>query len=280
MKRKIVVDSSASLTRLPGMDYAQVPLSINAGDHVFVDNESLDVRQMLDVLRSYKGRIGTACPAPADWSEAFGDADEVFCVSITSTLSGSYNSAQIAAAEYMENHPSRRVMVVDSLSTGPEMTLIAERIHQLCDQECPFDVIEREISAYKARTHLLFCLRSLHNLSANGRVSPAVAALIGMLGIRLVGHASEQGDLSPTVKARGDRKALAAIVDYFVTRGFDGGRAIIDHCCNPEMAEAVAAAVSTKWPNADIRIREARGLCSYYAEEGGLMIGFEGKEGK
>lgn len=280
MKRKIVADSAASLIELSGIDYSQVALSIIAGDHVFVDNEELNVQNMLDVLRTHKGRIGTACPAPADWTEAFGDADEVFCVAITSTLSGSYNSAQIAAAEWMETHPGRKVLVVDSLSAGPEMVLIAERLKFLCDQELPFDVIQREIEAYKAKSHLLFCLRSIHNLSVNGRVSPAVAALIGMLGIRLVGHASAQGDLQPTVKARGDRKALTALVDYFVSRGFEGGRAIIDHCNNPEMAASLAAAVSTRWPGADVRIRETRGLCSYYAEEGGLMIAFEGKEGK
>ena len=143
--------------------------------------------------------------------KAFGDADEVYCVTITSGLSGSYNAACIAKQMYEAEHEGRRVCVIDSLSAGPELVLIIEKLEQLIRQDLPYKEICWEIEAYKAKTGLTFMLASLKNFAANGRVSPAVAKIAGVLGIRIVGKASDQGTLEPTNKCRGEAKSLSTI---------------------------------------------------------------------
>ena len=127
MKYKIVADSSANMEHLDGIDFASVPLTIQVGDKSYVDNAALDVPDMMHNLREYKGKTSTACPSVGDWYDAFGDADIVVGTSITSGLSGCFNSARLAAKEYIRNNPNKKVFILDSLSTGPEMQLIVEK---------------------------------------------------------------------------------------------------------------------------------------------------------
>lgn len=278
MQRRVIADSSANMLSMAGMDYLAVPLRVMAGDRVYVDDGTISPRQLVDELRSHKGRTTTACPSMEDWQRAFGDAEECFCVTITSALSGSNNAAEAAAREAMETTPGRKIFVLDSLSTGAEMTLLAERMAQDIRLGMDFDEVCQDIKSYHNRTHLMYCLQSLRNLAANGRVSPALAAIIGILGIRMVGSASAAGQLELDAKCRGDKKALAAIVNGMRSKGYDGGQVVIDHCVNEPLAQELAQLLRAEWPEANIRIRETGVLCSYYAEGGGLMIGFESEQ--
>ena len=271
---KIVADSSADILTLSHVDFAAVPMKVTAADRTWVDDEDVNVENMLETLRSHKGPSFSACPSQEDWRIAFGEAKYVFCVTITSALSGCHNAACLAAREYQEEHPDRRVLVIDSLSTGPEMALLAEKLEELCLTLDSFDAIAAEIQAYQQRTHLTFILRSLHNFVNNGRVSPAVGALVGLLSIRVVGVASAAGELQPIAKCRSDRKAIAQIIDVMKQRGFDGGRVLIDQCHSENGAAALREAILAAWPDARITVNSTRALCSYYAEEGGMLVGF------
>lgn len=271
--RKIVVDSSADLTALPQACFSTVPLTIHSEGDAYRDDESLDVADMIVHLKARKGRVTTSCPAPAEWLSAFGDADEVFCVTITSALSGSNNAAQVAAADYQAAHPDRRVVVVDTLSAGPEVALIAERLAQ--GAALSFDTLAEDVARYLRSTRLVFALQSIRNLANNGRVSPAVAALVGLLGIRIIGRASDTGELQLTGKCRGDKRALAELVAQIEAEGWRGGRVRIHHCCNEEGAQALRKLLIERRPDAEIVVAPTRGLCSFYAEDGGLLIGFE-----
>jgi DegV family protein with EDD domain len=207
--------------------------------------------------------------------EAFGDADEVFCVTITSGLSGSYNSACVAKELYEADHPDRRVCVIDSLSAGPELTLIVEKLQELIRQGLSFEEISQRIKAYQQQTGLVFMLESLKNFAANGRVSPAVAKITGVLGIRIVGKASDQGTLEPTNKCRGENKSLTAIVEHLVAAGLREGKVCIAHCMNEDAARELTARIHAQLPQVEIRVDPCLGLCSYYAEKGGLLVGYE-----
>lgn len=275
MTYQIVADSAADLLTLSKTAFASVPLTITAGEQTYVDDETVDVNRMVDELRAFKGRSHTACPSPDDWLNAFGDAEQVFCVAITSTLSGSHNAACIAAREYEERFPGRRVLVIDSLSAGPGMALLVEKLEELIQQGLDFDAIAQAMARYQKQTSLVFVLESLHNFVSNGRVSPAIGALAGLLGIRMVCVASAKGDLKPIAKCRSAKKALAEIIANLRERGFTGGKIRIDHCRNESAAMALKAAILAVWPQAQIIISRTRALCSYYAEEGGILVGFE-----
>ena len=275
MNTKIVVDSSASLYTLQGVDFECVPLKIITDDAEYLDNGTMDALGMAQTLRTYKGKTSTSCPNVSDWLAAYEGADEVYAITITGTLSGSYNAAQLAAEEYQQENPGKRVFVLDSLSTGPEQRLLAEYLRDLLAEGKEFDEICEEMLRYHKHTHLLFSLESLANLARNGRVKPAVAAVARMLGIRVIGQASEAGELDVLCKTRGEHGALERIVLELKEHGYTNGRLHISHCGNPAAAERLKHMVKAVFDGAKVDISECGGLCSYYAELGGLLVGYE-----
>lgn len=275
MKTKIIMDSAGDIKTLSGVDFACVPLKIQAGDRTFVDSSEAVAEEMIDHLKTYNGTTTSACPSVGEYIDAFGDAEEVYCVTITSGLSGSYNSAMAAAGEYLEAHPGRKVHVFDSLSAGPEMLLITEKIRDLIHQGLSHETIVEKIKAYQEKTRLAFSLESLRNLANNGRVPGVVAKAVGILGIRLLGQASDEGTLQPTGKARGEKKVIPEMLKHLKSMGYCGGKMRITHCRNEGAATALKTALLQQFHNADITISKTGALCSFYAEEGGMLIGFE-----
>ncbi len=270
---KIVVDSSANLTELDSVSFACAPLKIVTAEKQYVDTKSLDVHEMVKELYSYSGKSSTSCPNTNDWMSAFGDAEEIICFTITSSLSGSYNSAYTAKQVYEDMYPERRVLVVDSLSAGPEIALMAEKAAELISDGVGLDEIEKRLGSYK--TELVFVLESMKNLANNGRISKLAAAAAGILGVRAVGKASDQGTLEMLSKSRGASRALADMIGHMKDMGYNGGKVRIAHCLNAQTANQLRGRLETLYPSADIIIEECRGLCSFYAEKGGMLVGFE-----
>ena len=278
MSYKIVADSSADLLSLGNAPFAVASLTIRTAEKEFVDNAQLDVAAMQEFLLAYKGQSSTACPNVSDYRTAFGDAETVVCVTITDRLSGSYNAACLAAKEYTEAHPDRHVLVVDSISTGPESALLLEKLHALLEAGKSIGEIRDSIAAYQKNVHLLFALESMHNLARNGRISPIKAKMAGILGIRAIGRASNVGTLEMVCKARGEQKTVSSMVEIFAKNGYKGGRMKIHHAENPRVASLLADAVRKAFPTAEPEIASLRGLCSFYAERGGILVGYEGGE--
>jgi len=272
---KIVTDSSANVLALQNTPFAAAPLKIITNDREFVDDGVLNVEEMVAWFDSYKGKSKTSCPNSSDWLEAFGDADEVYCVTITSGLSGSYNAACVAKQMYEAENPGKRVCVIDSLSAGPELVLILEKLEEWIGEDLSYEEICRKIPVYTQKTGLVFMLESLKNFATNGRVSPAVAKIAGVLGIRIVGKASDQGTLEPTNKCRGVAKSLDAILSHLKEAGLQKGKVQIAHCMNGNTARELEQMIHHRLPQVTVQIHTCRGLCSYYAEKGGLLVGFE-----
>ena len=276
MTFKIVTDSSSNVHRMEGLNYTSVPLKIVAGDKEFVDNAGLNVQEMVDFLKTYKGKSGSSCPNVQEWMDAFEGADCVFGITITKYLSGSYNAAQQAAATYMEENPGKQVCIIDSLSAGPEMAMLVDKIREGIEAGHDFETIKAEVLEYHNHNHTLFCLKSMTNLARNGRVHPAVAKIAGMLSIRVAGDVTG-GQITDKHKPRGDRKATETLLQMLKERGFhDGSLLRIAHCFAEDAAMALVNAAKAEFSDIRVKLEPTTGLCSFYAEEGGLMIGFEG----
>ena len=278
MKTRIVVDSSSNLYALDHVDFVSVPLKIITDAEEYLDTAELDAVSMAETLHSYKGKTTTSCPNVSDWLAAYEGAEQIFVITITGTLSGSYNAALLAGEEYEQEHAGAKVFVLDSLSAGPELVLLAERLRALVLAEKPFETICQELQNYQQHTHLLFSLESLANLARNGRVKPAVAAVARMLGIRVIGQASNDGELEVLCKTRGEHGALERIVLELKGHGFTNGRVHIVHCSNPAAADRLKKMICAVFEGAQVDIGHCGGLCSYYAELGGLMVGYEDGE--
>lgn len=275
MSMKIVSDSSSNVFCLEGANYVTVPMKVRA-EKEYIDTPALDLKGMVSDLKAFKGQSGSSCPNVKEWLDAFEGEDDVFGVTISKNLSGSFNAAQQAAQTFMEEHPGQKAYIFDSLAAGPQQIMLVEKIRELIDAGHDFETVKEKALDYHNHTHIIFCLESLTNLARNGRINPAVAKIAGVIGIRVCGDV-KGGLITPVHKPRGAKKATQILVEMMKERGFyDGALLRIAHCFGKEQAQTLADAVLAEFPNTRVIIEPTTALCSFYAEAGGLMIGFEG----
>lgn len=272
---KIVADSSCDMAILPGVKFSVVPLIISADEREFVDGEDLNVDEMLTFIENYKGRTGTACPSIQGFLDAFEDEAELFVVTMTGSLSGTYGSACAARDQYIQEHPGRKVYVVDSKSTGPGERLLIEKLSELIEEGISFDEICTRIEDYKAKNHLFFGLKSIDNLAKSGRVNRLIASAVGLLGISILGTASKEGTIEPVGKSRGDVRLVRDTFKEMKAAGYRGGKVRINNVLNVEIADALKHTIIAEYPNADVLCYPAYGLNSFYAERYGFILGCE-----
>lgn len=276
---KIIADSSCDLTSLEHLNtnalYGRAPLRIIVGDTEYVDEPGLDTRAMMDAVYAFKGKTGSSCPSPEEYAEHCRQVDEAYIVTISSNLSGSYNSAVLARDLVLAEHPEKKIHIFDSLSAGPELSLIVEEIARLADSGLPFEMVCSEVERYQKRSALLFQLNSLENLTKNGRVSKMAGMTAKLLGIHMIGIASDVGTVQPLHKCRGTEKTYRLVLQEMRERGFSGGRVILGHAFQEKGAQMMRDMILEEFPSSNITTMPLSGLCCYYAEEGGLLIGFE-----
>lgn len=273
-KIKIVTDSSADLLKIEKVDFSFVPLTIMTNEKEYVDDENLDVNEMLDDLIKYKGRSKTSCPNSGVWLDSFEGYDEIYVVTLTSQLSGSYNAANVAKQIYLESNPNAKIHIFDTLTVGPELQLLVEKIEELICENKEFEEIVKLTEEYLKATRLYFSLESLHNFVQNGRVSKISEITSKLLKLKVIGKAKE-GMLFVLNKCIGLKKAFLEIVNQISNECYEGGKMRITHINNLIFASMIKDHFKKLYSEADIKICEARGLCSYYAENGGVLIGFE-----
>lgn len=272
---KFISDSSCDIDSYNDTAIEAVPLRIYTSERDFVDTKDLDIHEMLDYLLSYSGRSYTACPSTESWLNAFEGGDEIYVTTMTSNLSGTYRSACVAKDMFLEAHPDAKICIVDTLTTGPEMRLTLEKIIEWKKAGHSFEDIEKNVSEYVSSTRLFFAFKSLHNFAQNGRVNKAVAALVERLNIRITGTASVDGDIKPMHKCRGERSVIDRMVTEITEAGFTGGKLRICHIENEDLATQVGSRIVELFPQTNLAVYPAKGLCSYYGERGGIIIGCE-----
>ena len=275
MKRKIVADSSCDMWELNGVDFAVAPITISTDNKHYVDNQELDVHLMSEELAKYKGVSHTACPSVGSWLDCYEGFDEIFVITLTGAMSGTYNSAMTAKGIYEEENENVKVHVFDSLSTGPEMRLLIEKLKEMIEEDLPFEEIVEKGQDYLNHSRLFFALKSLHNFAMNGRVSKTVASAIGVLNISIFATASEEGTIQQISKCRGEKKVVKSMIEHLENAGYHGGKVRISHADNLKLAHNVRDKILELYPNADIIVYPMGGLCTYYAEKGGLLVGCE-----
>lgn len=279
MTWKIVADSGCDYREITDLanqtTFESVPLTIQIDNEIFVDNAHLNIDDMMEKMYATSSASKSACPSPDDYLRSFEGAENIFVVTITGSLSGSHNSAQLAKKLFLEEKPTANIHVIDSLSAGGEVDLIVRKLNDLIKEGLSFEQVVEAISHYQANTKLLFVLAKVDNLVKNGRLSKLIGTVVGLLNIRMVGEASDSGTLELLQKARGAKKALTAAVDEVLKAGYKGGRIIIAHRNNEKFCQQFTEVIKEKFPAADISFLPTSGLCSFYAEEGGLLMGYE-----
>lgn len=277
MKWNIITDSSCDLP--PSAVDAQVrvtsvPFIISAGNRDFVDDETLDTAVLLEAMERSPEAGHTSCPSPQSWIEQFEKAEQSIAITISSKLSGSMNSANLARELVLERDPNRKIAVLDSRSTGLELAMCVEKIRNLIQSGADFDSVVSEAAQLLRRTHVVFALSSFDNLVKNGRMSKIAGFIARKLSMWGVGVGSEEGEIAIKGKARGAQGMLSMLLADMKERGFCGGEVRISHCQNLALAEKLEDGIRKIWSNCDVRILPTRGLCSFYAERGGLILSY------
>ena len=277
MKWRIISDSSCDIFELDhkreDLYFSTVPFVITVDDKDYVDNEELDVKELVKAMAASKKSF-TSCPSPAEWIREFGDEGDVFAVTISANLSGSYNSACTAREMILEQDPERNIEILNSRGTGPSLNMIIYKLRELIDKGLGFEEVRTEIHRFMEDHKLIFALSSYHNLVNNGRMPKIAGIVLGHLGLWGVGIASEEGTIKMKKIAKGGRKTLQVIMGDLKERVADKGCVVISHCENEEFANNLKKAVQSAYSGMEVRIMKTRGLCSYYAEKGGIIVGF------
>lgn len=279
VKWKIIADSGCNFRNLPQLatdtEFVSIPLTVQVGDKVFEDTSSLNIDQMMSTMYASSSATSSACPSPQAYQAAYEGAENIIVVTLTGALSGSFNSARVGRDMHLENHPEVNIHLIDSLSAGGEMDLLVEKINDLIGTGKNFTEVVEDITAYQQKSRLLFVLEKVDNLVKNGRLSKLIGAVVGLLNIRMVGEASQEGTLELLQKARGHKKAVKASWEELLKAGYQGGRIIISHRNNHKFCQQFSELVKENFPQAGIEFIATSGLCSFYAEEGGVLMGYE-----
>ena len=174
----------------------------------------------------------------------------------------------------LEADPDKKIAVLDSRSTGPELVLCVREIERLAREGVGFDEAVNRANAFLDKTKVIFALSSFDNLIKNGRMHKMAGFLAKALGMWGIGSASDEGRIVVEGKTRGSKRTVRALVDCMRERGFSGGNVAISHCANHAVAQALKESILSAWADSRIEILPTRGLCRYYAERGGLIVGF------
>lgn len=276
MRYKIIGDSCLDLTKEMRKDpcYSMIPLTLMVGGKHFVDDETFDQKEFLKAVEEYPDCPKSACPSPEMFKEAYGCEEEnVFAITLSAALSGSYNSAALAKSLYEEEHGKKNILVLDSKSASSGQLNIAMYIRELCDQGLDFDEICEKAAAYRDRMNTYFVLESLDTLKKNGRLTGLQAFFATKLNIKPI-MAGDNGNIVKLDQARGIQKALQRMAEIAVK---DAGstkdkRLVIAHCNAPERARFMKEKLCSMAEFKEVVITDTCGVSTVYANDGGVIV--------
>lgn len=278
MSFKIIVDSCCEMTAQMQKDpcFVKVPLTIRTNGSTFVDDDSFDQADLLRAMKQSPDAPATSCPSPQAYLDAYsGQEDDIYVVTLSALLSGSHNSAHQAKIMLEEDNPHQNIHVFNSCSAVCGETLIALKIKELAESGIPFKKVVREVDQFIQRMQTLLVLENLENLRKNGRLTAMQAIVTGALKIKLLCHATPEGQIGKLGQALTVKQALTKLVDRAATDPDHVGRpAIISHCNCPERAMQVKEMLERKCQFSNIQITGAGGITTVYADDGGIVVAY------
>lgn len=276
MRYKIIGDSCLDLTKEMRKDpcYSMIPLTLMVGERHFVDDETFDQKEFIKVVKEYPDCPKSACPSPEMFKEAYCCEEEnVFVITLSAALSGSYNSAVLAKSLYEEEYGKKNILVLDSKSASSGQLNIAMYIRELCDQGLEFDEICKRAAAYRDRMNTYFVLESLDTLKKNGRLTGLQAFFATKLNIKPV-MGADNGTIIKLDQARGIQKALQRMAEIAVKEAgtTKDKRLVIAHCNAPERAQSMKEKLCSMAEFKEVVITDTCGVSTVYANDGGVIL--------
>ncbi|MCD7724980.1 MAG: DegV family protein [Clostridiales bacterium] len=276
MSYKIVVDSCCELPEQYRNDgrFQIIPLTLVVGDYEVLDDANFNQKEFLSKVAACPTCPKSSCPSPEGFREAYHDeAEEIYVVTLSSHLSGSYNSAELGKSLYEEKYGAKKIHVVDSESASCGETQIAMKIMEYKEAGLDFEETVARIEKFKRRMRTYFVLDNLETLRKNGRLSGVKALVVSTLNIKPV-MVGNLGVIEQKGQAIGIHKALAKMADGIVADVAEPQERtlMISHCNCPERAEYMRGLMEKRASYRDVVIMDTAGVSSMYANDGGIVV--------
>lgn len=277
MRYKIVVDSCCELPDEYKNDprFERVPLTLEVGEYRILDDETFDQREFLNKVAAYPKCPKSACPSPERYKNAYtSDAEHIYCITLSSHLSGSYSSAVLGKSLYEEEFGKKDIYVCDSESASIGETQLAMKIMEWEEEGVmSFSQIVKKLEAFRSAMSTYFVLDNLDTLRKNGRLTGVKALIASTLSIKPV-MGADRGVIIQKGQAVGIKKALIKMADTIVSEGknLESKVLYISHCNCPSRAALMKDLLLARAKFRNVKILDTAGVSSMYANEGGVIV--------
>lgn len=277
MSYKIIMDSCGELPMeyKNNKHFERVPLELYVGDYRTWDDEAFDQADFLKRIAQCPTCPKSACPSPERYMAAYDtEAEDIYVVTLSANLSGSYNSAVLARSIYLENHPDKHIFVCDSCSASCAQTQIAFYIRTLAEQGLPFEEVVEKAKTFRDDLDTYFILDNLETLRKNGRLSKVKAMMATSLSIKPYMGATEDGNIIQRGQAIGMKKAMQKMADLIAREKPDAEKRtiMITHCNCLERAEKFKEILLSKIHCKSVLVMDTAGISTMYANDGGFIV--------
>jgi len=278
MSYRIIGDSCTDLPKALKVDphFKLVPLTLIVDNDMIVDDETYNQAEFLRLIKASPNSPKSACPSPEDYMKEFECEGDVFVVTLSSALSGSYNSAELAKKLYHEDHPEKNIEIIDSRSASVAQTLITMKIKELIETGNSFHTVVEKVRAFRDGIKTKFVLETLDTLRKNGRLTNIQAIICSALNIKPVMGATPEGTIYKLDQARGIVRALASMAKTIEQDVLKPKERIlgISHCNDYQRALYVKDEILKRIPFKDCFIVDMAGVSTMYANEGGIITAY------
>ena len=276
MSYKIVVDSCCELPEKYHGDerYEIVPLGLEVEGKLIMDDESFDQADFLKRVAASPKCPKSFCPSPQKFMEAYvTEAENVFVFTLSSKLSGSYNSAELGKQLYHEKYGEKNIFVCDSQSASCGETQQALLAARWSEEGLPFEKICKKLIEFRDHMKTYFVLDNLETLRKNGRLSGVKALVASSLNIKPV-MGSDKGEIIQLSQSIGIKKGLAKMAEIVARESVspEEKTLMITHCNCRERAEKVKNMILDKIKCKEVVVMDTRGVSSMYANDGGVIV--------
>lgn len=273
----MIVDSCGELTddmKKSGY-FETASLSMEVGGTRIIDDASFDQADFLRRVAECTESPKSSCPSPETYMEKYRcDAENVYAVTLSAELSGSYNSAVLGKNLYIEEYGDKNIHVFNSCSASIGETLIALKVQECEEAGMAFAQVVDTVEHYIAGQNTYFVLENLDTLRKNGRLTGIKSLVAGALNIKPVMGSTPEGKIRQLGQARGIKKALTKMVDHIVEDIQESEEKIlaISNCNCRERAQEVEKLLLAKMKVKASFIVDTAGISSMYANDGGIIV--------
>lgn len=274
---KIVVDSCCEIPEeiKNQIMIERVPLTLEVGEDTIIDDDNFNQADFLKKVDMCPTCPRSACPSPERYMQAYdADVDRVYVITLTSKLSGSYNSAVLGKELLLESDKKvPKIHVFDSLSASVGETQLVLKIKALEEAGKTFEEVVELTEKFRDEMKTYFVLDNLDTLRKNGRLTGLKAVVVSTMNIKPIMYALE-GTIAQKSQAIGTKKALRKMADLLIEEGknLQEKVLIISHCNCHERALLLKEKLVQSVQFQAVYILDMMGVSSMYANDGGIIV--------